>query len=196
MAAAGPVARKVRAGGCSRTNAIADVKYGMCRLTKIHAMARDFLGEPVSISNIFNGLKHTVAGLKNLQLKWNTDNLSANGQMLGFFTKASDSAGAADESVELNEKTVKLHAWMRRAASKVTVAFDGSNLKDGVSIRIKSVRIKNIPASCLLGAENKAGEGGSVSWVKHPDSHSETNPHSLFFYENRQGGGPRQEADG
>lgn len=116
--------------------------------------------------------------------------------MLGFFTKASDSAGAADESVELNEKTVKLHAWMRRAASKVTVAFDGSNLKDGVSIRIKSVRIKNIPASCLLGAENKAGEDGSVSWVKHPDSHSETNPHSLFFYENRQGGGPRQEADG
>lgn len=165
----------------------------------------------------------TVDGLKNLQLKWNTGDLSANGQMFGFFTKASDSSGAADESVELNEKTVKLHAWMRRAASKVTVAFDGSNLKDGVSIRIKSVRIKNIPASCLLGAENTAGEGGlidgeevnysgdddafvtnevryfprkqvageggSVSWVKHPDSHSETNPHSLFFYENRQGAG-------
>lgn len=97
----------------------------------------------------------TINGLKNIRLTWDTDNVSANGQMLVFFTKNSAPAlSADDESLVLNEKNTVLHAWLRRAASKVTIVYDGANLKDGVSIYIMAAAIKDIPTSCLLGAEN------------------------------------------
>ena len=89
----------------------------------------------------------TVDGLKNIPLTWDSENVANNGQMIGFFTKSSAPVlSAADESLIVNEKSVKLHAWLRRAASKVTVAFDGSNLKEGVFIYIQSVQIKDIPS--------------------------------------------------
>ena len=81
--------------------------------------------------------------------------------MIGFFTKSSAPAlSADDESLIVNEKSVKLHAWLRRAASKVTVAFDGSNLKEGVFIYIQSVQIKDIPSQCYLGKDNNVGREG------------------------------------
>ncbi len=96
----------------------------------------------------------SVDGLKSISLNWNSGDISANGQMLGYFTNPS--SPSIDELLILNEKNARLHAWLRRAASKVTVAFDGSGLKDGVSIYIRSLRIKNIPASCSLGKSNTA----------------------------------------
>lgn len=51
-----------------------------------------------------------------------------------------------------------LHAWIRRAASKVTVAYDGSLLEEGVFVYIKSVKIKDIPSTCLLGSKNTVME--------------------------------------
>lgn len=166
----------------------------------------------------------TVDGLKSLPLTWDPGDVSANGQMLGCFTRASVPS-SSDESVELNEKNVTLHAWLRRAASKVTVAFDGSGLKDGVSIYLKALRIKNIPQSCLLGRGNTVNDSKDIietgeeiyygpalitkdrpfypgvrqddgSWTMDPDAHSETSPGSLFFYENKQGKGPdKQQKD-
>lgn len=38
-----------------------------------------------------------------------------------------------------------------RAASKVTIAYDASGLKEGVFIYLKSVQIKDIPVNCYLG---------------------------------------------
>lgn len=100
----------------------------------------------------------TVDGLKNIPLTWDSEDVANNGQMIGFFTKSSAPAlSADDESLIVNEKSVKLHAWLRRAASKVTVAFDGSNLKEGVFIYIQSVQIKDIPSKCYLGKDNKVG---------------------------------------
>lgn len=166
----------------------------------------------------------TVDGLKSLPLTWDSGDVSANGQMLGCFTRASVPS-SSDESVELNEKNVTLHAWLRRAASKVTVAFDGSGLKDGVSIYLKALRIKNIPQSCLLGRDNTVTDSKDIietgeeidygpahitkdqpfypgvrqddgSWTMAPDAHSETSSGSLFFYENKQGKGPdKQQKD-
>lgn len=46
---------------------------------------------------------------------------------------------------------MELHSWIRRAASKVTIAYDGSGLEDGVFIYLKSVTIKDIPQKCYLG---------------------------------------------
>lgn len=103
----------------------------------------------------------TVDGLKNIPLTWDSEDVANNGQMIGFFTKSSAPAlSAADESLIVNEKSVKLHAWLRRAASKVTVAFDGSNLKEGVFIYLQSVQIKDIPSQCYLGKENNVGKEG------------------------------------
>lgn len=103
----------------------------------------------------------TVDGLKGIPLTWDSENVAKNGQMIGFFTKSSAPVlSADDESLIVNEKSVKLHAWLRRAASKVTVAFDGSNLKEGVFIYIQSVQIKDIPSQCYLGKDNNVGREG------------------------------------
>lgn len=103
----------------------------------------------------------TVDGLKNIPLTWDSEDVANNGQMIGFFTKSSAPVlSADDESLIVNEKSVKLHAWLRRAASKVTVAFDGSNLKEGVFIYLQSVQIKDIPSQCYLGKENNVGKEG------------------------------------
>lgn len=99
----------------------------------------------------------TVDGLKSLPLTWDSANTRANGQMLGCFTNSSSKAG--DESLVLENKNETIHAWLRRAASKVTVAFDGSDLKEGVFIYIQSVQIKDIPSKCYLGKDNKVGAG-------------------------------------
>lgn len=103
----------------------------------------------------------TVDGLKNIPLTWDSEDVAKNGQMIGFFTKSSAPVlSADDESLIVNEKSVKLHAWLRRAASKVTVAFDGSNLKEGVFIYLQSVQIKDIPSQCYLGKDNNVGREG------------------------------------
>lgn len=178
----------------------------------------------------------TVEGLKNIPLLWNSNNVIDNGQMIGCLMTRVTTMPIYDEPLILDENNTSLHAWLRRAASKVTVAFDGSGLAEGVSIYFKAVRIKNIPVSCKLGTDNtvtsnkgliptgeeivyaeygnfdmnypalitknqpyypkeqKFSEDGTVSWVMAADAHSETNPNSLFFYENLQGEGPDKSA--
>lgn len=168
----------------------------------------------------------TVDGLKEIPLAWNSGEIAANGQMIGCLTNA-PTLSEEDLPLILNENSTSIHAWLRRAASKVTVAFDGSSLKEGVSIYLKELRIKNIPRSCKLGAKNTVESdenlisGGTVTyrqsesydasypalitkeqpfyprvqkdggeWVMDPNRHSETNPNTLFFYENMQGKGP------
>lgn len=103
----------------------------------------------------------TIDELKSIPLTWDSKDVVNNGQMIGFFTKSSVPAlSADDESLVVNEKSVKLHAWLRRAASKVTVAYDGSALKEGVFIYLQSVQIKDIPLQCYLGKENNVGKEG------------------------------------
>lgn len=103
----------------------------------------------------------TLEGLKSLPLTWNSENIAANGQMIGCFTNGTEANGAdSDGSVLLSKKNENLHAWLRRAASKVTVAFDGSNLKEGVFIYLQSVQIKDIPSQCYLGRDNNVGKDG------------------------------------
>lgn len=103
----------------------------------------------------------TIEELKSIPLTWDSKDVTNNGQMIGFFTKSSAPAlSADDESLVVNEKNIKLHAWLRRAASKVTVAYDGSALKEGVFIYLQSVQIKDIPLQCYLGKENNVGKEG------------------------------------
>lgn len=94
----------------------------------------------------------TIGGLKGITLQWDTD-VTKDNQMLGHFT---EEGVYSDDSyvLTINRKEMALRAGLRRAASKVTVAFDGSKLREGVFVYIKSVQIRDIPKTCPLGDPN------------------------------------------
>lgn len=97
--------------------------------------------------------------LRNISLTWNANNVAANNAMFGFFTTTSEVPTLNElrgkaHLLTINRAQMSLYAWVRRAASKVTVAFDGSNLYENIYIYIHTVQIKDIPTNCLLGADN------------------------------------------
>lgn len=104
----------------------------------------------------------TEDDLKGLVLDWNSGNVAANNQMFGYFTDGDQdkSVGFDASLVTLKNSNVTLKAWIKRAASKVTVAFDGRKLKNNVTIYLKKVEIKDIPAHCYLGKNNEPGKEG------------------------------------
>lgn len=122
-------------------------KYYMYAVANIDSLFEKYSGDIL-----------TVDGLKDIPLTWDSENVAKNGQMIGFFTNTTNPS--YDESITLNASNTKLHAWLRRAASKVTVAFDGSNLKEGVFIYLQSVQIKDIPSQCYLGKDNNVRKEG------------------------------------
>ncbi|MDE6354718.1 MAG: DUF4906 domain-containing protein [Prevotella sp.] len=152
---------------------------------------------------------------KDITLNWQSDNVAANNQMSGYFVEASNTAFAKGDAptVALNKASMKLHSWVRRAASKVTIAFDARRLNENIYIYIKSARIKDIPTECRLVSnntptdENTLADGDTIQYGKGDDfekdheswlrlacgrganyygNHSNNAP-SLFFYENMQG---------
>lgn len=123
-----------------------------------------------------SGFDGNMQQLQKIKLTWQ-DDVALNAQMFGFFTN-SDGQSAADMpatdvddfnpdgSVSGTSFTAPvvvvapgkpLHAWVRRAASKLTVAFNTDKLKDNVHIYIKSIAIKDIAKECYLGFQNCPG---------------------------------------
>ena len=91
--------------------------------------------------------------------------------MFGYFTTKENTPAGANRNTEasriaINKKDMELHAWIRRAASKVTIAYDASGLKEGVFIYLKSVQIKDIPVNCYLGKTNTPSENEQSSLIK------------------------------
>ncbi len=153
--------------------------------------------------------------LKEVKLTWNEDNISANDQMFGYFTAYDEqkSQGFDAPLITVGKTLTKLHAWVKRAASKVTVAVDGSGLYNGVKVWIKSIQIRDIPRYCWLGKEHHpsphyllsdgekttfgtegVNESGELvtkqrSWpLDMQSAHTET-ANAYYFYENMQGEG-------
>ncbi len=112
------------------------------------APADSDLAAAIGETNLATAIR-TVGGLKSISLQWNKDKVEANNQMFGFFSNASTDSDAP--LLTINKGTTSLHAWIRRAASKVTIAYDGSDLNENVFIYLKSVTIKDIPTECYLG---------------------------------------------
>lgn len=108
------------------------------------------------------------ADLKKLTVKWDEGNIPANDQMFGFFTTPDDeeSQGFDAPLLPINRTRVDLHAWVQRAASKITLVFDGAGLFDNIWIYVKKVTVKDIPRYCKIGEYNgvytKAGEKDSL----------------------------------
>lgn len=167
------------------------------------------------------------AGLKSISLTWNASDIAANNQMFGYFKTDSAIPSETDkytaETITVGSD-MNLHAWIRRAASKVTLAFDGSRLNDNVYIFINSAQIKDIPRTCLLGSNNTPtgtgqlaqGEtldynpdGAGYEVTEHPVCISNGNPYypvaaaerhaetsaALYFFENMQGTGKDKRQD-
>ncbi len=189
------------------TISIPNVPYGKYRMYAVVNMNR-VLTEAETASE---------EALRAIPLTWNASNIAANNAMFGFFDTEANKAtvGTSAPEITINAQAVSLHAWVKRAASKVTVAYDGSNLNENVYIYIHSAQIKDIPAQCFLGKENTPGKDGytlnntliangeKINYTngatgttvgltvtkgnpKHGSDHSET-ANALFFFENMQG---------
>ncbi len=126
-------------------------KYQMYAVANIDRFYDDYIrGDRKKIEN--------VDDLKSIELTWNLNSdgtlKEKNDEMLGIFTLLENKGSEdADPVITINKSNVGLHAYLRRAASKVTVAYNGSTLKPGVFIYIKSVTIKDIPGTCWLGKQ-------------------------------------------
>lgn len=102
--------------------------------------------------------------LKSVSRPWIVGDISANSEMFGTFSNAPDrGAAAADVPVAVTTEVVKMHCWLRRLASKVTVAFDGTQLYDNVQVFIDSVSLYDIPRNCTFGLPNTPGRDLSSS---------------------------------
>lgn len=108
----------------------------------------------------------TRDGLKAIRFAWDGNTIANNSQMFGVFS-TSGSPSATDESpVVLNKANLTLKSWLKRLASKVTVAFDGSDLYNDIEIYIKDIRIKDIPKLCALGLDNTPGDADDSKGLK------------------------------
>lgn len=113
-----------------------------------------------------NGRYSSVIGNRSDFLKakteWDETNLYNNCEMLGYFSNGKEKTSPST-GLQTNEKTVSidrggmtLHSWLRRCASKITVDFDGSALRENTFIYIKRATLHDIPDKCALGMPNAA----------------------------------------
>lgn len=116
----------------------------------------------------------TLSGLRRMKMSWNNSDPADNCEMMGYFSDtevtASNSVPAADRafaSVAVNRAGMKLHSWLRRCASKITIDFDGSNLRDNVTVYIKEAKIYDIPYDCTLGFGTPMKPGESEAPYNH-----------------------------
>lgn len=172
---------------------ILDMPFG-----RYHIYAAANVGNLTSTNN--EAIK-TEDGLKSIRYDWeykDNNGVGVNNQMFGYFTNVGEekSTGFDAPPVTFSPKKKSIHAWIRRLASKVTIAFDGRGLHNNVRVYIKSVTIKNLPKSCCLGVENSPeGETNFYNTSEnllpvHDESKKDENPcisdpvidHSRMFY--------------
>lgn len=138
---------------------------------KIYAVANvDLSPEAVPDKDI-----ETPEKLKAFNLKWHTGtgDVARNNGMFGYFTNDENVPVTDTETVNVAPNQ-RMHAWIRRAASKVTIAYNGSGLADGVEIYILAASLKDIPVKCPLGTANEPDAensliplGGSIKYYKN-----------------------------
>ena len=104
----------------------------------------------------------SIETLRSFKVYWN-DDIAKDLEMFGVFRQdgaetVPDNEGfEADELLAITPNTNSIHSWVRRAVSKVTVDFDGTNLKEGVTVYIKNAVLKDVPDSAFLGKPSAVG---------------------------------------
>ncbi len=116
-----------------------------------------------NVGTITEEQAETPEKLRNIEVSWNSENVAANKQMFGYFVTGDNGASSpvtpegseypvyAAPQIVINTPQTNLHAWVRRLASKVTICFNGSQLKENVFIYIHKVTIKQIAPKARLG---------------------------------------------
>lgn len=111
-------------------------------------------------TTITEDLAPKPADLLALKAKWNNEKgeVSKNAQMFGCFSndnQKNHDFDATAPDVIINKNNVELHAWIKRLASKLTIIYDGSLLKQGINVFIYKATICDIPKECQFGSDNK-----------------------------------------
>lgn len=99
--------------------------------------------------------------LKNIECKWDSLSIANNSEMFGIFSIGQNRGASDIDPIAVtvrNDKAQQLHCWLRRLASKVTVAFDGSDLYDNVEVYIDTIMVCDVAKKCILGMPNYPGQ--------------------------------------
>ena len=102
----------------------------------------------------------TIDALRDYPLAWDGD-INDDLEMFGVFKAATPENPIPDNTVFEDNvlltitKRTSLHSWVRRATSKVTVDFDGTALKDGVTVYIKKATLRDVATGALLGRASR-----------------------------------------
>lgn len=124
-------------------------------------------GDALKAGGRYAGMYDTLDELRAMTVGWDLENDANNREMLGFFTGSKDNVPSHTSSftpVTVNSAGLTLHTWLRRCASKVTIDFDGSELRENVRVYLKEARIYDIPKECTLGFGLKSdSEGGNYN---------------------------------
>lgn len=128
----------------------------------------------------------TPEELASLRLEWDASNYHNNGGMLGHFSTERSEHAPNDwvpTPVIINRDKMLIHSWLRRAASKVTIDFDPSGLRDNIKVWIRKAEICDIPKSCPLGMMNVPGAANEpVEDVLYRGTKSNNaSPHHLYY---------------
>lgn len=93
--------------------------------------------------------------VRRIKVEWKDGDIVNNREMMGFLTTdLSTSAPDYTSSlprVRVDRPGITMKTWLRRCASKVTIDFDGSNLRDNVYLYIHRATVHDIPVGCTLG---------------------------------------------
>lgn len=96
--------------------------------------------------------------LKNISFEWDAVTTENNSQMFGVFALGEPNRNQTDShTIAVRRTDTQLWCYVKRLASKVTVAFDGSGLYDNVEIYVSKISIKDIAKKCALGVVNQPG---------------------------------------
>ncbi len=135
-----------------------DVPYGPY---KIYAVANLGVNGKTTREVLESADITTPEALSSMKAEWDRTNMLNNAQMTGYFSEGeqtpSPGTGSAVEIVKINQPNMKIHSWLRRLVSKVTIDYDPPNLRKGVTVTIKKVTIRDVASSCYLGLPNKIG---------------------------------------
>ncbi len=108
-----------------------------------------------ALENKYSGQYSTLADLRKMAVDWDNSDFYNNREMLGYFTNPDEietpRASSDFKMVSIRKPNMELHAWLRRVASKVTVDFDGSALRENVFVYIRRVTVRNRAANSTLG---------------------------------------------
>ena len=162
------------------------IPYGRYYMYSVANLGRNLGAENASDED--KAAIKTPEGLKAIRCTWNPTDISANAQMFGYFTNGSNGSNttAYEEptpTVLVNDSHVALHSWIKRLASKVTIAYDGSGLHNGIYVYIHNVSIRQIPLSCTLGDPNKPASEDEVTPARFDQSVPDTA--QVIYYDSK-----------